>query len=369
MENILWWLGDMDFKYTILFLFFFFFIFFLSYASAKNVLFDNSHAQIAGNADWSIYGGYSDYANELWGKGYNVASLDNGPIKEEKLSNYDVLVIPEPNTVFSSEEQNAIVKFVENGKGLFLIGNHRGADRNNDGYDAVEIFNSFSFKFGIRFDNNKKKQDEVRDISQSEITNGVSMIGFWDGCTISGGNKLIFLDDGGAILVYSNYGNGRIVAIGDSAVFNDGRGSNGNNPNHNGFAYGDNARLGLNIIDWLAKGNDIKVKEWTVMVYMSQKKENDDAVPVDGYISDLQSVGSTSQVNFVILADKGGYGDTKAFYVTKDKSLKNIQLSDISSSFGNELNMGDALVARSFILYTIKNYPAKKYIQIYEGHA
>ncbi|MEW5761568.1 MAG: clostripain-related cysteine peptidase, partial [Candidatus Thermoplasmatota archaeon] len=42
---------------------------------------------------------------------------------------------------------------------------------------------------------------------------------------------------------------------------------------------------------------------------------------------------------------------------------------DISSSFGNELNMGDALVARSFILYTIKNYPAKKYIQIYEGHA
>lgn len=31
--------------------------------------------------------------------------------------------------------------FVKNGGGLFMISDHTGADRNNDGEDAVEILN------------------------------------------------------------------------------------------------------------------------------------------------------------------------------------------------------------------------------------
>ncbi len=49
--------------------------------------------------------------------------------------------MPEPNVLLSSAEKTAIMKFVQNGGGLFLIFDHTGSDRNNDGYDSVEVTN------------------------------------------------------------------------------------------------------------------------------------------------------------------------------------------------------------------------------------
>ncbi|MEW5761002.1 MAG: clostripain-related cysteine peptidase [Candidatus Thermoplasmatota archaeon] len=107
-------------------------------------------------------------------------------------------------------------------------------------------------------------------------------------------------------------------------------------------------------------------KEWTVMVYMDEKDGGDN---IKGDLSGLQSVGSTNEVNFVVLMDEYGYGNTKAYYVGKgDSGLKEIQLKDINPSFRDELNMGDANVPKSFILYTIGNYPAKHYAMIFSGH-
>src|SRR5438067_2131610 len=47
----------------------------------------------------------------------------------------------EPNTKFSSAEKTAILNFVKNGGGLFMISDHTNSDRNNDGWDSPDIWN------------------------------------------------------------------------------------------------------------------------------------------------------------------------------------------------------------------------------------
>ena len=65
-------------------------------ANGKKVLFDNTHAQTAGAADWVIDGGFSDYAQGLADEGYFVQELrKETPITYEDLVGYDSFIIPE----------------------------------------------------------------------------------------------------------------------------------------------------------------------------------------------------------------------------------------------------------------------------------
>ncbi len=67
----------------------------------------------------------------------------------QDLTKYDVLVIPEPNTAFTAAERTAIMTFVKNGGGLFLIVDHDQSDRNNDGVDSVDIANQLFSSNGV----------------------------------------------------------------------------------------------------------------------------------------------------------------------------------------------------------------------------
>src|SRR6202000_1879437 len=80
--------------------------------------------------------------------GYHVETLPStGTItygnssNPQDLSNYNVFVIDEPNKKFTTAESNAIVSFVKNGGGLFMISDHTGSDRDNDGWDSPAIWN------------------------------------------------------------------------------------------------------------------------------------------------------------------------------------------------------------------------------------
>ena len=138
-------------------------------AAQKKALFDNAHAETAGNADWVIddtqpvpspaqsginagtaftywNGAISSWGVSLVKRGYtvhtNTAALTYGNTGNTyDLANYDVLVLPEPNTVFTAAEKTAIFAFLQNGGGIVAVADHSGADRNNDGWDAAEIFN------------------------------------------------------------------------------------------------------------------------------------------------------------------------------------------------------------------------------------
>ncbi|MBD8497968.1 hypothetical protein IFO66_06565 [Paenibacillus sp. CAU 1523] len=112
--------------------------------AVKKVLFDNTHGETAGQADWVIDGGFSDFANGLTNAGFTVNELRKSePITISDLQGYDVFVLPEPNIPFKKSEQEALLQYVQGGGGLFFIADHYNADRNKNRWDATEIFNGY----------------------------------------------------------------------------------------------------------------------------------------------------------------------------------------------------------------------------------
>ncbi|KAF2955522.1 hypothetical protein [Marinitoga sp. 38H-ov] len=254
--------------------------------SNKKVLFDNAHSQTAGNADWTIRGGFSDFATDIkntgakvyeWGNDESGSNQrdDDEPITYDVLKKYDVYIIPEPNKIFTKEEQNAIIKYISDGGSVFFIADHIDADRNNDGWDAVEIFNGFlkgthqiesnnSYdddfvgRLGFRFKEKSYSENPITKVEKHLITEGVKETGAWAGTSeyIINADKIISIinynrESWGAYVIAGEYGKGKFVAIGDSSPIDDGTGTYGDKL-YDGYSYGDNRKLMVNIIKWLA---------------------------------------------------------------------------------------------------------------------
>ncbi|ULT59324.1 Ig domain protein group 2 domain protein [Neobacillus drentensis] len=189
--------------------------------NGKKILFDNTHGQTAGAADWVLDGGFSDFANALANKGYYAKELrKTTPITYQDLQGYNVLVIGEANIPYKTSEQAAMIQYVQNGGSIFFIGDHYNADRNKNRWDASEVFNGYrrgayanptkgmtseeassaamqgvtgsdwlSANFGIRFRYNAIGDVTANDIvtpSQAfGITTGVSTVAMHAGATLA----------------------------------------------------------------------------------------------------------------------------------------------------------------------------------------
>lgn len=115
-----------------------------SVPNGKKVLFDNTHGQTAGAADWVIDGGFSDFANAIANEGFFVKELrKTSPITYDDLKNYQVFVIGEANIPYKKSEQEAMRQYVENGGSIFFIADHYNADRNKNRWDASEVMNGY----------------------------------------------------------------------------------------------------------------------------------------------------------------------------------------------------------------------------------
>lgn len=113
-------------------------------ANGKKVLFDNTHGQTAGAADWVIDGAFSDFGNALANNGFYVKELRKStPITLADLQAYDVFVIGEANIPYKTTEQQAMVNYVQGGGSIFFISDHYNADRNKNRWDASEVFNGY----------------------------------------------------------------------------------------------------------------------------------------------------------------------------------------------------------------------------------
>ncbi|WP_420489812.1 Ig domain protein group 2 domain protein [Neobacillus drentensis] len=190
-------------------------------ANGQKILFDNTHGQTAGAADWVLNGGFSDFANALANKGYYAKELrKTTPITYEDLQGYNVFIIGEANIPYKSSEQAAMIQYVQNGGSIFFIGDHYNADRNKNRWDASEVFNGYrrgaysnpakgmtteeassaamqgvtgsdwlSTNFGIRFRYNAIGDVTANDIvapSQAfGITTGVSTVAMHAGSTLA----------------------------------------------------------------------------------------------------------------------------------------------------------------------------------------
>ncbi|GCE30068.1 hypothetical protein KDA_55520 [Dictyobacter alpinus] len=280
-----------------------------AHASATyNVLFDNAHAETAGNADWVIStsqpdplaqnahpqsetdwtGGISAWGVALQKTGRyslktNTSTITYGNNSNaQDLSHFNAFVIPEPNTLFTSSEKTAILNFVSNGGGLFMIADHTGSDRNNDGSDSLKIFNDLMNNngvkndvFGIQFDalniasenpgNDKPGGDPLLNgpfgtAQGSIIRNGTTeTLHPSDNAAAHG---IIYRASAsntgttGAFFSGSTYGGGRVLAMGDSSAIDDGTCASGNTC-YNGWndpAAQDNI-LFPNGTEWLASGS------------------------------------------------------------------------------------------------------------------
>lgn len=131
----------------------------------QTVLFDNSHAQTAGAADWVIDGAFSDYADSMRKQGYQVKELEGeSNISDQSLHQAHVLVIPEANNPFKENEQKAIINFVKNGGSVIFISDHYNADRNLNRIDSSESMNGYrrgAYQNMTKDMNNEEKNSNV----------------------------------------------------------------------------------------------------------------------------------------------------------------------------------------------------------------
>ncbi|MDQ0087543.1 DNA/RNA endonuclease YhcR with UshA esterase domain [Paenibacillus anaericanus] len=112
--------------------------------AGKKVLFDNTHGQTAGAADWVIDGGFSDFGNALANNGYDVKELRKASsFTYSDLSSYSVFIVAEPNIPFKQSEQAAMERYVKEGGSIFFIGDHYNADRNKNRWDGSESINGY----------------------------------------------------------------------------------------------------------------------------------------------------------------------------------------------------------------------------------
>ncbi|WP_327181290.1 hydrolase [Streptomyces sp. NBC_01334] len=272
-------------------------------ATPHRILFDDGHAEEAGNADWIIStskpdplsqdsypSSETDWTGALssWGVALQktgdyslktaTSALTYGGSAATDLSNFDTLVLPEPNTLFTTAEKTAIMNFVKNGGGLFMVSDHTGADRNNDGEDAVEIFNDLmtdnsvdsTDPFGFSVDSLSISSGYPAAISDSAdpVLHGSfgtvtkSLIASGTTATLKPADnssvKGLLYRSGysgntGAFFATSTFGSGRVAFWGDSSPIDDGTGQSGNTLydgwNDTGAT---NAALALNATEWLS---------------------------------------------------------------------------------------------------------------------
>jgi hypothetical protein len=239
----------------------------IAQAAGITVAFDLTKAENAGNADWVIgsspnwTGAYSEFGAALRGLGYSTSTLSGSTITASMLTNVNVLVLPEPQNPFNSSERTVLLNFVQNGGGLFLIADHDGSDRNNNGWDSRRVYNESlltATNFGINFDANSLYADPTALIENpvTAITNGLSQVGMYAGCSItpsgSAATHIWLRNTAEEGLVTNTYGSGRVAAYGDSSPFDDGTGNSGNDL-YDGWTDYNNAQMGINTVQWLAQ--------------------------------------------------------------------------------------------------------------------
>ena len=303
------------------------------------ILFDNTHAETSGSGDWCIDAdlhnmtwyatgvtgtGASDYhsnpqqyptptqttvtsstsetywegALSYWAidcvnRGYWVESLPyTGHItygdvsNPQDLTNYEVFIVDEPNIVFTSAEKAVMMNFVANGGSLFMISDHTGSDRNNDGWDSPAIWNDFitnngvqnnalGFTFALQNFSDGSYNPNVSTSSTDSITRGpfgnVSEVKWSNGTCMTldtAQNHSVKAHvwkngkgqtDTAAVCVTTRYGCGKVAAIGDSSPPDDGTGNTGTSnqitlyTGYTGDASGNHRPWLMNTTIWLAE--------------------------------------------------------------------------------------------------------------------
>jgi hypothetical protein len=280
-------------------------------STGKKFLFDATKAETAGNADWVIdqdasvqriptplqstitattsetywTGAISSWGVALAKAGHTVETLPSGTAisygntaNPQDLANYNVFVVDEPNIRFTAAEKAAILNFVSNGGGLFMISDHTISDRNNDGWDSPAIWNDLMtnngtvnnpFGFSIDLTNiTQLTANVLTGNSTNPILHGsqgnVTQLDFHNGANLTVNTAAnasvqgliwktgVTQNTTNLMAASSTYGTGRVFVVTDSSPMDDGTGAAGNNL-FNGWTTFSHVPLFMNASLWLAK--------------------------------------------------------------------------------------------------------------------
>jgi hypothetical protein len=245
---------------------------------------------VAGTSETYWSGAISAWAVDLVKRGHSVETLPAGTTltyntaNAQDLTNYDVVIIDEPNVLFASTEKQALINFVQHGGSLFMISDHAVSDRNGDGQDSVTIWNDFltnngltNNPFGITFrttgtgSNSSGLNTFNHSIVGDPILNGP--VGMATNMEYFNGNEFQIDNTKNPTVISQiwfglssdsnnfcglaslQYGNGRVVVCGDSSCIDDGTGDSGDSSLFDGYttdAGGVQHIWILNASEWLA---------------------------------------------------------------------------------------------------------------------
>lgn len=263
-------------------------------AAPKRALFDMTHAETAGNADWQIdtdqplplpaqstvtpatprtywLGAISSWAIDLVKGGYEVATLTSAygvtygnAGNPYDLSLFDVFIVDEPNIVFTAAESTAIFNYVRDGGGLVAVADHINSDRNGDGIDSPQAWNRLDAQklWGASFEVSGTNSNfsevystNVETALSDSIIHGpngvVNGLEFHNGTclalspatnpTVRGSVWRIGQPHGNTAVMAARsvYGNGRVFFLGDSSPADDGSATPGNTSIFDGWAEAD----------------------------------------------------------------------------------------------------------------------------------
>ncbi len=263
---------------------------------------DPSPANPATEAEWN--GGISSWAFDLHRAGYTVQSLPpSGRVtygdatNAQDLSHYAVYVIPEPYLRFSPTEKQAILAFIQNGGGLFMVGNHPGAIRysGSEGTDAYTVFNDLvtvngGNPFGFTFVPGHGPGDALANTTSTAFTTSASpaaqaivhgshgSLGLMDFHSFSYLNldqtqnpsvqeilHTQIAGDTGSFIVTCTLGSGRVMAISDSSPSDDGTTTTARKSLHNSYTINSNRAFFLNATDYLASAGSAPAPVATIL--------------------------------------------------------------------------------------------------------
>ena len=283
----------------------------LAAQAPKKILFDHTRHEEAGtSAEWVICtasepnpipanpavetdwnGGISGWAFDLFKAGYAIQSLPptgrvtyGDTTNAQDLSQYAVYVLPEPYLKFTTAEKQAILSFVQNGGGLFLVGNHPGAIRysGTGGTDAYTVFNDLvamngGNPFGFTFVPGHGPGDTQANTTSTAFATGTSpaeqaiIHGAYGSLGLMDFHSYSYLalssaqnpsvreilhtqvsGDTGSFIATCTVGSGRVVAISDSAPADDGTTTTSGKALHNSYTLNSNKAFFLNATTYLA---------------------------------------------------------------------------------------------------------------------
>ena len=100
------------------------------------------------NSSGYTYSAMYDYLGQFYG----MSRLEEtGKIDDRALAACDVLVIKTPTARYEPEEVQAVVRFVQGGGGLLLIGDHTNFDRSSSSANDITRYFGFTFRDDLLF--------------------------------------------------------------------------------------------------------------------------------------------------------------------------------------------------------------------------